>query len=263
MPTHSEKTTGVPVSTSGQRVEKSPDETAPFLSAVETSLGYRFRDTSLLLTAFTHPSYVFQNPAATHNQRLEFLGDAVLGLLLADYVYRNFPDCQEGVLTTLRSQIASGVHLAGVATRLGFGSYLRLDKGARQTGGDANAHNLADVIESVLAAIWLDGGLPAAQNVFFRLFGEDLKSLTATAPWKTNPRGFLQTIAQRKFGCEPSYADLAHHGPDSNPVFTVSVTLGDWSGTGSGCNKREARANAAAALLEHLPPEYLLVDPKA
>ncbi len=259
MPTQSEKTTGTPVSPPGSILERSPDETVAFRSVVEAALGYRFRDPSLLLTAFTHPSYVFQNPAATHNQRLEFLGDAVLGLLLADYVYRNFPDCQEGVLTTLRAQIASGAHLASVATRLGFGPYLLLDKGAKMTGGNANAHNLADLVESVLAAIWLDGGLNAVNEVFFRLFGDDLKSLDAAPPWKTNPRGFLQTIAQRSFACEPLYADLDCKGPDSSPVFTVSVTLGDWSGTGSGHTKREARANAAAALLNRLPPELLRI----
>lgn len=216
---------------------------------IEPSLGYHFRDPVLLLTAFTHPSYTFEHPQTPHNQRLEFLGDAVLGLLLADAVFRRFADSREGELTALRANIASGTALTEIGRARRYGEALRLDKGARQSGGADNAHNLADIIESILGAAWLDGGLPAAQTIFERFFADRLEALVRQPAWRTNPRGHLQTIAQRRYSCEPVYDEPSRTGPDSNPLFHASVSLAGKTGHGTGHSKRDAQAQAAADLL--------------
>ena len=222
-------------------------------SDLEQSLGYIFKNPALLETAITHRSYRFETEARIDNQRLEFLGDAVLGFLLADRVYRGYAEHPEGMLTVLRASIASGVALAAKARTLRIGEALLLGHGEIMTGGHDRESNLADALESVLGAIYLDGGIEAVSDVFDRLFSEELSHLTGEDPWIDNPKGHLQSIAQKDYHLDPVYETLAETGPKHCTQFQVRVSLGDsLSAEGIGGTKRAAQSTAAEALLKKM-----------
>jgi ribonuclease-3 len=225
------------------------------LAALERALGHRFRDRSLLETALTHPSFRFEHPeAAQDNQRLEFLGDAVIGLFTADYVCRLAAAGDEGRLTVLRSRAISDRALAAVAHDLDLGRYLRVGRGEEQTGGRRRHRNLADAVEAVLGAAWLDGGSRAVRRVFARTIAPRLTAVDDGDPWAGNPKGRLQAVAQRHFQTTPSYRVLAETGPAHAPAYRVEVALSDaWTAAGEGPSKRAAECAAAEALLSRLP----------
>ena len=218
----------------------------------EKALGYIFRDKSLLRTALVHPSWSCEHPGAENNQRLEFLGDAVVGLCLALGLYRRFPDQPEGPLTRMRASLASGASLGARAEALGLGCAVLLGRGEALGGGAGSAHNLADVMEALMGAVWLDGGHAAAQEVFDRLFGPDVAAMSPVPTGGESPKSALQVLAARRGGDPPDYEIVGRTGPDSDPLFTAEVRLDGESARGEGRSKRAAETAAAAALLGRL-----------
>ena len=222
------------------------------LDRIEAGLGRAFRDRSLLEEAFSHPSWAHEHPGAASNQRLEFLGDAVVGLCLARALFERFPDADEGALTRLRAALASGESLGRRAAALGFGAALRLGRGQTLEGGAENLHNLADAMEAVLGAVLLDGGFDAAEAVFRRLFAPDVAALGAVPAGGESPKSALQIEAARRFREAPAYRILSRRGPDSATVFEAEAAVADLSATGEGRSKQAAETAAAAALLAKL-----------
>lgn len=220
---------------------------------LEKDIGYSFSKRDILTAALTHRSYRFENPGIEFdNQRLEFLGDAVLGLVSAAHLYEKFRDADEGTLTHLRSSIASGKALAKVARRIGLGETLMLGKGEEQSGGRQRDSNLADVLESVIGAVYVDGGFKAADKMIRKLIMPELDANTDNV-WEHNPKGKLQEIAQRVWHCSPHYHSVGEKGPSHARVFTVEVLLdGVPMGRGRGSSKREAETSAAIAAIEKL-----------
>ena len=220
---------------------------------LEKRLGYRFRRRELLTTALTHRSYRFENEGVKEdNQRLEYLGDAVLNLVSALHLFRKFSDRDEGFLTAIRSCVTSSDALAEVARSVGLGEFLRLGKGEERTGGRSRNSILADAFEAVLGAAFLDGGLPAVEKIYRRLFGR-LVEKAGTNVWSENPKGLLQEIAQRKWRCSPEYRLVSREGPGHAAVFTVHVLVGGKvKGIGRGRNKQAAEKQAALQALHSL-----------
>lgn len=223
------------------------------LAALERNLDYRFRDRSLLETALTHPSYRFENSAVVgDNQRLEFLGDAVLGLLTAEHVYRTQAAGDEGLLTVLRSQATSGRALCAIAEAVALGVHLRIGRGEEQTGGRTRPSNLTDALEAVVGAAWLDGGNRAVSRIFQALFVPAMGGATDNV-WAGNPKGHLQARAQARFKTAPLYRLLATTGPQHAPTYRVEVRIGrTWVAEGAGRTKRAAEFDAAQHLLRRL-----------
>ena len=222
---------------------------APDRASLEQRLGYSFRDKALLERALTTPACRMDHPELPDNQRLEFLGDAVFGLLSADAVFAAYPDEQEGPLTVRRTHLVSGAMLAKVAERIGLRDHLRRNKGASPL--PPRAKPLSDAMEAVMGAVWLDGGLSAAQTVFDHL------ALPLSAPlneWEQNPKGALQVKAQSlQPPRQPVYAVDAVKGPDHAPTVTVTVTVEGWgSATATAGSKTAAEVAAALAMLEQM-----------
>jgi ribonuclease-3 len=228
-------------------------------STLENRLGYVFRAPEGLRQALTHPSRRHEMALAGQivedNQRLEFLGDAALGLLAANALYRSFPACPEGELTRLRSGLTSTQALAAVARELGLGETVLLGKGEDSSGGRTRESNLADTLEAVLGAAWLDGGWPALHTIFERVFAPRLEELAAVGA-EGNPKGALQEIAQRDHGRPPDYVTVEESGPAHARHFVVEVRVeGVPCGRGEGPSKRAAEhAAARAALAAREPP---------
>jgi len=219
--------------------------------ALEKAIGYRFRRRSLLRAALTHRSYRFESAGvASDNQRLEFLGDAVLGLLTAEYFFAVFQEEDEGVLTTLRSRVASGKALAELARRIELGAFLRVGKGEEASGGRERRSNLADALESVLGAVYLDGGMKGAEKVFTRLFVPLIESL-GDDMWEGNPKGKLQELTQTRWKTSPVYRLAGKKGPAHATVFSVEVDVsGRVLGRGTGRSKQQAERQAAQEALQ-------------
>lgn len=223
------------------------------LSLVQERAGVRFRDTDLLRRALTHPSYANEHPEedAGTNERLEFLGDAVLGLIVAADLYERFPDAGEGRLTEWRAQLVMGPTLARAAGTLGLGAALRLGRGEDATGGREREGNLARVYEAVLGALLLDRGLDAARDFVRRTLAAEIDAVAAedAAP---NPKGELQQLLQEQ-SARPEYVTVASEGPEHDRRFTVEVRVdGRVAGTGMGISKQEAEKAAAAEALTGL-----------
>lgn len=211
--------------------------------ALEKRIGHRFKDRQLLKAALTHPSYRYeQSGERTDNQRLEFLGDSVLGLLAADALMKEHPDASEGELTARKSAIASGTSLAQVAAALNLGESLCMGRGEAAAGGAERESNLEDVLEAVIGAVWLDGGLKAVQKFFDRHI---FYSLETGEPALINPKGTLQEYAQKEGFGIPDYAVIEESGPDHDRRFTVEVTVSTFGFRGKGRSRREAEKAAA------------------
>lgn len=210
-------------------------------------LGYTFKDPTLLATALTTPAYRMMFPDSQDNQRLEFLGDAVLGLLAADTLYRECPDAPEGGLTVRRCHMVSTGALCAAANRRNLAPLLRRNKGAKELR--PNSHTLADAVEAILGAVWLDGGLEAARMVFNAL---GVEANAETGDWSVNPKGELQKRAQAlRPKSYPVYTTLSVGGSSHEPVFNVRVEVrGVGSAEGSARSRKEAEFAAAAKLLE-------------
>ena len=224
------------------------------LKDLETALGYRFQNITLLENALTHSSYANErwHNSLLSNERLEFLGDSVLGMLVAEYLYRNFPDRPEGELTRMRADMVCEQTLAAVANRIGIGEHLLLGHGEEQGGGRSRNSILADAMESVIAACFLDGGMEAALGIVqkFILVEVPVKKLHNT-DYKTT----LQELVQRKKNQTLIYALVGQSGPDHNKQFVVEVSLnGSVVGKGTGTSKKRAEQDAARDATERLFP---------
>ena len=222
------------------------------LAALEATLGYAFKDRALLERALTAPSFR-ATQGAWDNQRLEFLGDAVLGLLAAEYLFNTHQDVGEGVLTIKRSNLTSGTALARLARRIGLGAYLRIGLSDKMTGGVNKDRLLAEALEAVFGALWCEGGIPVARPVFEALLRLE-EDVPEAGLQDNNPKGHLQEIAQRCTWAElPAYELVSASGPDHAPVYVVRVRVeGAREATGEGTTKRAAMVNAARRMLEVL-----------
>jgi ribonuclease-3 len=220
---------------------------------LEKQIGYKFRKRKLLEAALTHRSFRFENEEISQdNQRLEFLGDAALGFLTAVYVYQEFDERDEGFLTSLRSRATSGRTLASIAVGVDLGRHLKIGKGEKGSGGRRRPSNLADALEAITGAAFLDGGMKAAEKVFKKLVIPLINSLSHDV-WDGNPKGKLQEYAQRRWKKGPHYRLVHKEGPQHSALFTVQVVLPDGiEATGQGKNKQNAEAQAAHAALEQL-----------
>jgi ribonuclease-3 len=228
------------------------------LRPIQERLGYSFQDESLLRLALTHPSIVHESPGnVQHNQRLEFLGDAVLGLVLTGELYEKFPSFGEGPLTKARAQMVNRRTLAAEARRLQLGDCLSLSRGEEANGGRQRLSALADAFEAVLGAIFLDGGYVAAQAFILRCFRDAFGELTES-PNLQNPKGELQELLQADSSEAPQYELASVHGPDHDRDFECAVFHQRAElGRGRGKSKKEAESQAAMAALVYLKEKAL------
>jgi ribonuclease-3 len=230
-----------------------PEEALAAIAPVEERLSHSFEDRQLLLAALTHASYANEHPEdpTETNERLEFLGDAVLGALVADALYERFPSIQEGRLTEWRAQLVCGPTLARVAQQLELGSALRLGRGEERTGGREREGNLERVYEATVGAIYLDAGLETARSFVARALSEEFDALERD-PDILNPKGALQQLAQTTER-RPEYVLIDQRGPEHDRSFTVEVRLGrEVLGSGTGSSKQQAEKEAAREALEVL-----------
>lgn len=220
--------------------------------ALAERLQVAFRNPALLRTALTHPSYANEHPDTVEdtNERLEFLGDAVLGLIVAEALYTRYPALEEGRLTEWRAQIVCGPTLARAAVRYEIGEALLLGRGEEATGGRTREGNLERAFEATVGAILLDQGLEAAREFAERALAIEFRALEGDDPAALNPKGALQQLVQGVYG-RPHYATTLEEGPEHARRFTIEVRLdGEVVGTGSGASKQQAEKAAAWAALE-------------
>ena len=216
----------------------------------EKVLGVVFDDIQLLITAFTHRSYLNEHKktAQEHNERLEFLGDAVLELVVTEYLYSNFSE-PEGILTNWRSSLVRTESIGAAAARFGFESLLRLSRGERHGTDRARAQILANSFEAVVGAIYLDKGYGAAKAFITKSILSTFKEILATGSW-LDPKSHLQEVAQSRDGHTPQYKVLSEEGPDHEKIFTVGVFVnGKLKGTGQGPSKQAGQQKAAEVAL--------------
>lgn len=222
------------------------------MKTLEEKLGYQFQDRSLLENALTHSSYANEHHAAhvQSNERLEFLGDSVLGMVVADYLYRNFPALPEGDLTRMRASLVCEGNLVNVAALWDLGAYLRLGKGEESCGGRERPSIRADAVEAVLAAVYLDGGIVQARKLVQRFI---LDHMSQTDPAVQDFKTALQELVQRRSGQALTYHLLSQSGPDHAKTFEMEVRLnGKPVGAGKGRSKKDAEQAAARAALKVL-----------
>lgn len=226
------------------------------LAALQTRLGYTFRNESLLQLALTHPSVAHElGTPVQHNQRLEFLGDAVLQLALTRELYERFPAFDEGPLTKARAKLVNRRSLGTHGRALGLGAHLVLSRGEESHGGRERSSALADACESVIGAIFLDGGYDAARAFILREFGAGLDELSVL-PTLENPKGELQEFLQARGPEAPKYHVVSASGPDHDRVFECTVHHGGVElARGTGKSKKDAESEAALAALKKLREE--------
>lgn len=226
------------------------------MQSIEEQFGYQFQNPLFLAEALTHPSLAYETHRAHFdNQRLEFLGDAVLQLIFTHELFRTFMDYNEGNLTKLRARLVSRSALAGYARTRELGQYLLMGRGEEASGGRDRSSTLSDAFEAVIGAIYLDGGLDAAREVVLRLCAADLARI-CEEPREVNPKGQLQEMLQALSACSPNYTIVAEEGPDHQKTFVARV---DWNGRplgkGAGLSKKLAETAAAEAAL--VSPEVM------
>ncbi|MBP9864225.1 ribonuclease III [Patescibacteria group bacterium] len=222
------------------------------LSILEERLGYAFKDRALILQALTHRSYLNEHAdfAYTHNERLEFLGDAVLELIVTEHLFKNFANA-EGELTNWRAALVNAKTLAGIANQMEFEEFLLLSKGeARDANSKARMYIMANAIEAILGAIYLDGGMPASEKFINHHILSHLQYILKNELY-VDPKSKFQETSQELLGITPTYRVLEEKGPDHNKEFTVGVFLEkEMVAVGRGTSKQEAQVAAAEAGLE-------------
>ncbi|UCG23909.1 MAG: ribonuclease III [Chloroflexota bacterium] len=222
------------------------------LRSAESNLGISFNDYSFLLRALTHRSYLNENPgeALEDNERLEFLGDAVLDFVVAAYLYHRFPEMDEGELTMLRAALVRTRTLAGIAKQLDIDRSLRLGFGEAESGGRDRLPTLCAAFEAVVGAIYLDQGLEVAESWIHGLIGPHLQQIIAESAHK-DAKSEFQIWAQSRYNATPRYQVIDDEGPDHDKTFTVAVLVEEemW-GVGQGGSKQEAAQVAAGVALE-------------
>ena len=223
------------------------------MQKLEEKIGYRFRDRGLLVTALTHSSYANERHGDCQSyERLEFLGDSILGYVTAEFLFRHEPPLPEGRMTRLRAELVCEQSLHQTALRLDLGAYMRLGRGEEHTGGRQRPSILADMVESVIAALYLDsGGLEEPRRFIMTqiLQGVEIGAAHRSADYKTE----LQELVQRKADQHIAYELIGESGPDHNKLFSFRVTInGESAGEGSGRTKKEAEQMAACEALRKL-----------
>lgn len=232
------------------------------LKALEDKLDIPFRDHSLLERALTHSSYLNENPGSVleDNERLEFLGDAVLDFVVGAYLYNRFPELQEGELTSLRAALVRSRTLADFARQLDIGRYMRLGLGEEENGGRERTPLLCATFEAVVGAVYLDHGLEAVQTLVEPLIGPKLAQIRENSLHK-DAKSEFQVWAQATYNITPHYQVIDSSGPDHAKTFTVRVLVGkDVWGSGTGSSKQVAAQAAAAEALKRIAQTERLLD---
>lgn len=232
--------------------EVSSDRTQE-VAPLQEKLGYAFSNLKLLNKALTHKSYVNEkNETIKHNERFEFLGDSVLDILVSDYLVEEYADYAEGTLSKIRAAVVNESCLAGLARKIDLGNYLLLGKGENLSGGREKASILANAFEAVAGAIFKDGGLESATNVFLPLLKIEIAVFADTVSFR-DFKSDLQEYTQNRLVCTPSYKVVNETGPDHAKEFEVAVRIKNKvTGTGFGKNKKEAEQAAAKMALENI-----------
>ncbi len=224
---------------------------------LEAAIGYEFQNITLLQNALVHSSYANErwHNSLKSNERLEFLGDAILGMVVAEHLYKNFPNRPEGELTRMRADMVCESSLARVADQLCLGQHLMLGNGEEQSGGRNRNSILADAVESVIAASFLDGGMEAARGIIQRfILCQVPEKKFANTDYKT----VLQELVQQKKNQVLAYRLVGESGPDHNKSFSVEVTLnGSVVGAGEGSSKKRAEQDAAHNAIKNLYPNAI------
>lgn len=225
---------------------------APYYDFATNVLNLDFEDIDLLILALTHRSYVNEHKKSTkeHNERLEFLGDAVLELVVTEYLYKNFAGEQEGILTSWRAALVRTESISEAGDRLGFQPLIRMSRGEKQGSDRARRQILANAFEAVVGAIYLEKGYEAARAFIDEHIIRKLPGILDAESWR-DPKSYLQEIAQKNDNQTPQYRVLDESGPDHDKVFTLGVFVGDkLLAKGQGASKQAAQQEAARAALK-------------
>lgn len=219
---------------------------------IEKKIGYSFQNKQLLTLAFVHRSYINEHRQVTqHNERLEFLGDSVLGLLIAEHLYRILPDLSEGELSTMRARLVEASSCMSYLVNLDLQRYLLLGKGERMNDGRGRESIMADLFEAIIGAIYIDSGLEEAKKFLFTQCGEEMNAILQTP--LSNWKALLQNYSQREFQQPPEYKVLSESGPDHSKQFLISVEInGIEMGRGNGASKKEAQQAAAEQAMKKI-----------
>lgn len=223
---------------------------APYQDFARTVLGYEFKNLDLLITALTHRSYVNEHKKSVseHNERLEFLGDAVLELVVTDYLFKNYTEA-EGILTSWRAALVRTESIGEAGERMGYEQLVRMSKGEKSGSVRARQQILANAFEAVIGAIYLERGYDDAAVFIEKYILSKLENILSSGSWR-DPKSHLQEVSQRIDGHTPQYKVLEEVGPDHDKVFTLGVYVGDkLMGKGSGPSKQFAQQQAAQAAL--------------
>lgn len=226
------------------------------IKELEAAIGYRFQNISYLQNALAHSSYANErwHNSLMSNERLEFLGDSILGMVVADHLYRSFPNRPEGELTRMRADMVCERALAKVANQIGLGGHILLGKGEELGGGRSRESILADAVESIIAACYLDGGMEAAKQFIDRFV---LSDVPVTKLHNTDYKTALQELVQQKKNQTIQYTLVGESGPDHDKQFRVELTLnGEVVGHGIGTSKKRAEQEAAKVAFEALAPKF-------
>ncbi len=223
------------------------------LLELKKKLGLNIKDLDLLEKSFRHSSYVHEKKMpGTSNETLEFFGDSVLGLVVSEYLYKNFPTLTEGDLSQLKSVVVSAAILAKKAREMELGKYLLLGKGEEQSGARERGTLLADTLEALIGALYLDGELKAVRPFILQQFSKEIEKVYGEGQWQ-DYKSLLQEMSQRKWRVPPYYHVIAAHGPDHDKTFVVRVSIRDKVfGVGRGKSKKEAEQIAARKALGHI-----------
>lgn len=219
---------------------------------IESKIGYRFKNQKLLHLAFVHRSFVNENKnISEHNERLEFLGDSVLGLIISEYLYLVLPNNKEGELSYLRSRLVEASSCVTYVQKLNIEQYLSLGKGERINSGKGRNSILADLFEALIGAIYLDAGLEVTKKFLFDHFKEEIESIIKTP--LSNWKAILQDYCQKTYQKQPDYIVTSEEGPDHSKVFKISVLIDQEEiGFGFGASKKEAQQDAAKDAIHKL-----------
>lgn len=221
-------------------------DTTPYQEFAKEKLGFEFDDINLLVTALTHRSYVNEHKASVHdhNERLEFLGDAILEMVSSDFLYRNYNE-PEGIMTSWRAALVRTESIGAAGKELGYEPLVRLSKGEKHGSDRAHDVILADCFEAVIGAIYLDKGYEAAKDFIYKHILNKINEILEDGSWR-DPKSYLQELAQKADGVTPLYRTMKEEGPDHDKIFTVGVYVGDkLKGVGTGHSKQEAQTAAA------------------
>ncbi len=223
------------------------------LEALETAAGHRFRNRDLLRRALTHRSRVHDDQSVTDNEQLEFLGDAILGFLTSEALVARYPDWPEGRLSKLKAHLVSSAHLYQAAHALGVGNHLILGRGEEMSGGREKKALLANALEALIAALYLDAGLAATRDFVLRHIVGDAPTPDSSADPMTDHKSALQEMAQALRLPQPRYHIVEERGPEHAKTFIVEVSVGrDWSSRAEGMSKKDAGQRAAQQVLHQL-----------